>query len=77
MKRKYILILMIGLLFGCSSKTGKVRNIDPDDIVYFKDDRTDICYAIIGSKQGDDWLNESTSIGFTIVPCEKVEKYLK
>jgi len=77
MKIKLLLLMLIVVIFtACQSTTGKVGNIDPNDITYFEDPRTGICYAIIGAREGDSF-NESTSIGLTIVPCEKVKKYLK
>jgi hypothetical protein len=78
MKRVFITLGAVAILVlsSCASKTGKVGKIDPNDVTYFQDPRTDICYAIIGAKSGDDFANQSTSIGLACVPCEQVEKYL-
>ncbi len=74
MKNLGIILIIIGLLFAsCSSKTGKVGNIDTDHISYIKDKRTGLCFAIIGAKKGDNFLDESTSIGLACVPCEEIE----
>lgn len=38
-------------------------NTSASNIVYFRDSRTDLCYAMLAQ-------------GLTLVPCDKVEKYL-
>lgn len=72
--KKIILILLIGLLFlgSCGSKSGKVGSVDAEDITYFKDSRTNLCYAIIGAKKGMNFIDESESIGMACVPCENI-----
>ena len=82
---KKLSLIFMGLMFitfsiigtSCSSRTGKVGKIDSEDITYFKDHNTGLCFAIIGAKHGDDVFSESTSIGLTCVPCEQVESYLE
>jgi hypothetical protein len=71
-----LLILIVGV--SCGTKTGKVGDVNTDDISYFKDGRTNVCFAIVGAKKGTDFgPNESTSIGMACVPCEQVEEYLE
>lgn len=73
-----IIMIVFGVLFvSCSSKTGKVGKINPNDISYFKDPRTGLCFAIIGAKDGSNVLDESTSIGMACVPCEAIEGKVK
>jgi len=88
MKAKILILLLSIVMIGftaCKSTSGKVGHIDPNDITYFEDPndityfedpRTGICYAIIGAKEGASF-DQSTSIGMTMVPCEKVQKHLK
>jgi len=73
-----IIAVLITFTFfiSCSSKSGKVGNIDPEDITYIKDNRTDLCFGIIGAKKGSNLIDNSTSIGMACVPCEKVKKLI-
>lgn len=79
MKKLSTLLLLLSFLFvinSCQSKTGTVGNVHPSDISYYKDSRTNLCFAVIGAKEGVDLLNESTSIGMACVPCDSVKHLL-
>jgi len=77
MKNLLLILCSALLLTSCfGAKTGKVGDVNLSDMTYFKDYRTDLCFGIIGAKQGLDFASESTSIGVACVPCEKVAHLL-
>ena len=77
MKRILILVSFFAIVaMGCNRESGKVGNINPDDVSYFKDSRTNLCFAIIGAKKGADIFVESTSIGMVCVPCDSLKNVL-
>ena len=61
---------------SCSASSGKAGNIDTNDIKYYKDKRTGLCFAIIGASKPVS-IQQSESIGMACVPCENVEQYLE
>lgn len=69
--RIIIIILVCLIIFGCSG-TVTLPTKPTETITYFKDDRTNLCFAQLGSNSKD--LYTITSI--SNVPCEKVEQYL-
>ena len=52
------LLIITTLLTGCTNR----------DIIYFKDSRTNVCFARI--------VHGRTTIGYTYVPCDSVVKFL-
>ncbi len=79
MKRnvKLLLIVVLGLgMLGGSACTSWHRattdpNVSGEDIVYLKDDRADLCYAVLFMSN-----KAHTSIrtmGMTSVPCDKLQ----
>lgn len=66
---KRILLLIVAALFfvGCDPITPQTHT---DEIVYTKDSRTGLCFALAGG--------ETIRVkGISIVPCEKVEHLIK
>jgi len=76
---KKILMMMIfffgtiALMSSCGAKSARLGNIDPDDIEYIKDCRTNLCYAIIGAKQGMNITDAAESMGMACVPCDSLK----
>lgn len=72
MKNKYLLIvfatLMIGGLLLSCDKNEKARNDTNTRMVYTKDVRTGLCFAV--------YNNTGYKYGLAEVPCEKVEAYI-
>lgn len=69
---KIYLILISLLILSCDEKLGTNQaSARPNDIVYFIDRRTDLCFAYMwgGDYHGGPALSN--------VPCEKVQKFLK
>lgn len=71
--KKILALICIAFLASCSVNTSKIDggNIDPNDITYFKDSRTGLCFAIMASRKTGD--ASSTGLGMTCVPCEALE----
>ena len=65
---KTLMIIMVAVLGGCASNTGRV-DFDSDDVVYAKDPRTGLCFAAVGSQQFMSF--SSSGLGMTEVPCSK------
>ena len=64
------LVLLTGLLLGCGVKTTTKVNVDPQDLKYFKDHRTNLCFAIVAS--APILSAGATGLGMTNVPCENL-----
>ncbi len=68
-KLKFILFPLV--LLSCTNQQNKITSKEQIDgkIIYFKDRRTEVCFAAINSTT---YMNyETTSI--TCVPCELIE----
>jgi len=70
-----LVVVMSLALSSCSVNSSEIDNFDTNKISYYKDVRTGICYAVVASRKTGD-MSES-GLGMTVVPCDKVEKYLK
>lgn len=67
---KNLLLILILILFIISCQDETKINKHPIKIIYFKDDKVNLCYAYVwvGDHHGGPTM--------TNVPCESVEKYL-
>ncbi len=75
MKNVLLVILVgIGLAIGsaCSTKTTSVK-VDLSDVSYYKDTRTGLCFAAIGSHAGGQISDNGTGMGFACVPCDSLK----
>ena len=69
---KIISIIMIGVFMtSCSVNSSDNVNIDGEDMVYFKDSRTNLCFGAVASRKA--MTASTTGLGVTCVPCETVE----
>ena len=68
-----VLILFLTLTAGCTSWHSAATdvNVSGEDIVYLKDDRTDLCYAVlfVANKVG----TSIKQMSMTSVPCDSLE----
>jgi len=72
------LLLIIGVaLFATSCGVSSSSNIDiyGEDVVYFKDSRTGLCFGAVASRKAGN--ASSTGLGITCVPCEEVEHLIE
>jgi hypothetical protein len=71
-----LVVALIGITFliGCTINSAPSKSdLKEENIVYFKDSRTGICYAALNSYNGN-----TTTTTFTYVPCTpEVEKMIK
>ena len=72
------LVLAVAAGSGCAAQSTSTSNVsfNPSDLTYYKDGRTDQCFAVVGaSKQ----MSQNTdSLSVTWVPCDdKVKAILK
>lgn len=67
-----LIAVLMFLVYGCGTKSAKIQNIDKDDISYFKDIDTGLCFSAVGSRQGADLSGAGTGLGWTCVPCESL-----
>lgn len=65
-----LIVLLIGMV-SCQY-TSKTEKFDVNDITYFRDSRTGICFASVASNGGH--MNNIVSI--TSVDCEKARPFL-
>jgi len=72
--KKLLLVATIILVSSCSVNTSGNIDVDTNDIKYFKDERTGLCFGIVASRKSFD--TDATGLGVTCVPCEKVENHL-
>lgn len=77
MKKLVLILGIIALMFlgSCGVRTSSNINIDGKDLKYFKDERTGLCFAVVGSRKA--FNVNSTGLGLTCVPCEDVEHLIK
>ena len=75
MKKSIILLSAVALLASCSVNTSGNIDINGNDVAYFKDSRTGLCYGAMASRKTGEW--NTSGLGITCVPCEKVKKYIK
>lgn len=64
---KYIIIALVLLLSGCGVNTSSNIDVKGTDLRYFKDPRTDMCYAIVASRKTGSF--DTTGLGMTNVEC--------
>jgi hypothetical protein len=68
-----LILLLLATTSGCQHNSiPNTRNLS-DKIVYFKDERTGLCFAAINSATE----KGSRITSFTTVDCEKVRDFLK
>ena len=72
MKKKWLkkIFIFLTLLCGCNDLYKEdVVSYVTRTLIYTKDDRTGLCYAM--------WIGKTAEYSiFTSVPCEKVEKFI-
>jgi hypothetical protein len=73
--KKLLLLLLCIPFFNCSVSTSSNVDVNPSDIKYFKDGRTNLCYGIIASRQFGS--TDTSGLGVTCVPCKNVEQLLE
>jgi hypothetical protein len=71
MKKLIILFFALALPGGCSVNTSGNIDIDADDLQYFKDDRTGLCFAAVASRKS--MSTDATGLGLTCVPCDSLK----
>ena len=76
MKRTIVIFSLLAFTLGsCSVNSSSNVDIDGADLVYFKDDRTNLCFAATASRK---FMSASTTgLGVTCVPCDSVKHLLK
>ena len=63
---KLLAILLVAVFIsGCSVSTSSNIKVDGNDLVYFKDNRTDMCFAAVASKKAGS--TDTTGLGITQV----------
>lgn len=72
MKKLIFVILLTGIVFSCGTKSAKIGNIDEEDVSYYEDTRTGLCFSAVGSRQGSDISGAGTGMGWTCVPCDSL-----
>lgn len=76
MKKLLLVFIVIAFVMtSCNVKSSKVEKFDTNNIIYVKDDRCDICYAVVASRK--QMKAEQNGLGFTVVDCKKVEHLLE
>jgi len=73
--KKLIVICVTLFLCSCSVNTSSNVNFKGEDLKYFKDNRTGLCFAVVASRKAASL--ETTGLGVTCVPCEKVKHLIK
>tara|TARA_R110002012_G_scaffold188007_5_gene355051 strand:+ start:347 stop:577 length:231 start_codon:yes stop_codon:yes gene_type:complete len=73
--RLTVLMVMIVTLTSCGVGTSNNVNFDGNDMSYFKDGRTNLCFGVVASKKA--LSVETTGLGVTCVPCENVEHLIE
>jgi hypothetical protein len=65
------IIVLCALLAGCGASTYKVspRDFDPNKTTYLRDNRTNICFAVIGYSHMDSGGHADSGISHSVVPC--------
>jgi hypothetical protein len=64
---KYLAFGLVLLLAGCGVNTSSNIDVKGTDLRYFKDPRTDMCYAIVASRKTGSF--DTTGLGLTNVEC--------
>lgn len=65
---KLLAILLVAVFIsGCSVSTSSNIKVDGNDLVYFKDNRTDMCFAAVASKKAGS--TDTTGLGITQIEC--------
>ena len=67
MKKLLIMCVVVVSLAGCEANTSSNIDIAGEDILYMKDIRTGLCFALTASRKSFD-VN-STGIAMANVPC--------
>lgn len=68
MKKSIFIISLALIFFGCQSTEQTDTSEISDNLSYFKDSRTGLCFAAINSNTKDGW----EVISITCVPCDSV-----
>jgi len=61
------ILLAVLLISGCSVSTSSNIKVNGNDLIYFKDNRTDMCFAAVASKHAGS--TDTTGLGITQVEC--------
>ncbi len=61
------ILLVVVLISGCSVSTSSNIKVNGNDLIYFKDKRTDMCFAAVASKKAGE--PDTTGLGITQVEC--------
>lgn len=71
------LLLLFGVLFitSCSVNTSDNVNVDTTKFSYYKDSRTNLCFAVVASRKSGS--TDATGLGVACVPCDSVKRLLK
>jgi hypothetical protein len=79
MKKMFIILCLGFLIVSCDVQPSKISSSDAKDmaekITYTKDERTGLCFAVIASRKA--LKANQSGLGLTVVPCEKVERFIK
>ena len=73
--KKSLLLLSTILLFSCGVSTSDNMNIKGENLVYFKDTRTNLCFAAVASRKAASF--DTTGLGLTQVPCDSVKHLIR
>lgn len=76
-KAKIIGIAILStVLYGCGVNTSGNIDVNPNNLRYFYDSRTDLCFAAVASRKTANF--DTTGLGLTNVPCsEEVRSLIK
>lgn len=66
MKNLFV-IPLVTLIAGCGVNTSSNIDVDGTDLRYFKDSRTDMCYAVVASRKARSI--DTSGLGMTNVEC--------
>lgn len=81
MKRIIILVCLLLFILSCEQppegvEYKKQARLNEQRIKYIKDERTDLCFAVITVFPISDSAS-MTGIGFTMIPCPRIEQFLE
>lgn len=75
-----VMVILSSALSGCGVSPDEVRKgeFDPGKVAYFKDVRTEICFAVVSYNRVDTGGKIGSGISIAAVPCSpKVESILR
>lgn len=77
--KKILLVLLFVSIIGCSVNPSRMGNSEAnnfvENITYIEDKNTNLCFAVVASRKSFDF--NSSGLGITVVPCEKVKNFIK